>query len=324
MGSEIERFSGGELAINAMLDHELGAARELAARSRSERTLNEYRKDWDRFTSWADTRNVDPFEAGPEVFGAYVAHLVQAGRKPSTITRALASISVALAAAGRTDHPTRHPVVRAVAAGARRQLGAAQRKARPLSLTDMARMGAALGNSLADRRDRSLLLVGFAAALRRAEIASLAVTDIVEHPAGMEIHLRRSKTDQAAEGSVIPIASAVDPACCPVRAWTTWKTAAQLEDGPAFRSIDRHGNLGNGLSDRAVTLILDRTARRAGLDPTMLSAHSMRAGYITTAAQRGHSERAIANITRHHSIPVLRGYIRRASIWQDAATDLGW
>ena len=72
-------------------------------------------------------------------------------------------------------------------------------------------------------------------------------------------------------------------------------------------------------------MILDRAARRAGLDPTLLSAHSLRARYVTTTAQRGHSERAIANISRHRSVPVLRGYIRlRATIWQDAATDLGW
>ena len=45
------------------------------------------------------------------------------------------------------------------------------------------------------------MLLGFAAALRRAEIASL---DIVEHPAGLEIHVRRSKTDQNAEGGSVP------------------------------------------------------------------------------------------------------------------------
>lgn len=290
----------------------------------SYKTLDEYRRDWDRFTAWAEIRQVDLFAAGPEVIGAYVAHLVEAGRKPSTITRALSSISVALAAAGRTDNPTRHPMVRAVAAGARRQLGAAQRKARPLSPADMARMSAALGNDLAGRRDRSLLLLGFAAALRRAEIASLAVTDIVEHPAGLEVHLRRSKTDQDAEGSVIPVAAAADPVCCPVISWNAWRTAADLHAGPAFRSIDRHGNLGDRLSDRAVSVILDRAARQAGLDPTLLSAHSLRAGYVTSAAQRGHSERAIASISRHKSVPVLRGYIRRATIWQDAATDLDW
>ena len=131
-------------------------------------------------------------------------------------------------------------------------------------------------------------------------------------------------THRAAKGSVIPVAAAAGPSCCPVIAWQAWRTAAGLHEGPALRSIDRHGNLGDGLSDRAVSVILDRTARRAGLDPTQMSAHSLRAGYVTTTAQRGHRERAIANNSRHRSVPVLRDYIRRATVWQDSATDLGW
>ena len=113
-------------------------------------------------------------------------------------------------------------------------------------------------------------------------------------------------THRAAKGSVIPVAAAAGPSCCPVIAWQAWRTAAGLHEGPAFRSIDRHGNLGDGLSDRAVGVIHHRTARRAGLDPTLLSTHSLRAGYVvTTTAQRGHSERAIAKISCHHSVLVL-------------------
>lgn len=54
-----------------------------------------------------------------------------------------------------------------------------------------------------------------------------------------------------------------------------------------------------------------------------LRAHSLRAGYVTAAAQRGASERAIARVSRHRSVPVLRGYVRAANLWNDAATDIG-
>lgn len=324
MADKMNLYRDDAAVDTAVLAAELGAAQRLARHSRSPRTLTEYQRDWRRFCEWANARDLDPAQAEPEVLGAYVAHLVEAGRKPATITRALAAISVALAAGGRTDAPTRHPAVRAVAAGARRQLGTAQRRARPLATTDLARMSAALGTRLVDVRDRALLLVGFAAALRRSEIAALGVADMINNANGLEVRLRRSKTDQTGDGVIVPVAPATDPLCCPVRAWNTWTEAAGLTDGPAFRSVDRHGNLGPGLSDRAVSLVLTRAAERAGLDVDQLSAHSLRAGYVTTAAQRGHSERTIANVSRHRSIPVLRGYVRRGTVWQDAATNLGW
>lgn len=323
MGNEIEQ-QAAQVAMGVALPHELQAARRLAEQSRSPRTLREYQADWDRFATWAAERHADPLLAGPELIGAYIAHLVELGRRPSTISRALAAISVTLAAAGREDHPTAHAAVRAVAAGARRQLGTGQRKARPLTPTELGRMSAALGDTLADHRDRALLLLGFAAALRRQEIVALDVEDLQIHPSGMEVTVRRSKTDQTGDGHLIPVRAATDPVCCPARAWSAWRTAVGSEGGPAFRNIDRHGNVGDRLSDRAVSLILDRAARRAGLDLDGLSAHSLRAGYVTTAAQRGHSERTIANVSRHRSIPVLRGYVRRATAWEDAATDLGW
>lgn len=323
MGSEIEHRAA-QVPMGVALPHELEAARRLAEQSRSPRTLREYQGDWNRFASWAAARHADAVQAGPELIGAYIAHLVELGRRPSTINRAMAAISVTLAAAGREDHPTGHAAVRAVAAGARRQLGTAQRKARPLTPTELGRMSAALGDTLSDLRDRALLLLGFAAALRRREIVALYIEDVQAHPAGLEVTVRRSKTDQTGDGHLIPVRAAADPACCPARAWAAWRTAAGLEEGPAFRNIDRHGNLGDRLSDRAVSLILDRAARRAGLDLDGLSAHSLRAGYVTTAAQRGHNERTIANVSRHRSIPVLRGYVRRGTVWQDAATNLGW
>jgi integrase len=191
-------------------------------------------------------------------------------------------------------------------------------------VVEVSRMAGALPDTLAGIRDRALLLLGFAAALRRSELANLLVEDVVEVDAGLEVTIRRSKTDQDGEGAVVPVRLARDPASCPVRAWQAWTTAADLTDGPAWRAINRHGAIGAGLSDRAITDILVRAATSAGVNTDGLSAHSLRAGYVTAAALGGASERAIAAVSRHQSVPVLRSYVRRATVWQDAATDLGW
>lgn len=308
----------------ALLDDMTTAARLIGA-ARSPRTIKEYRADWQRFAAWAVSRGLTPENAQPEHIAGYIGHLVDRGYKDSTITRAVYSLVVTFEDLGAgDDNPARHPGVKRALKGMRRTVKVARKKARPITTTELGRMSSHLPDSAPGHRDRAILLIGFAAALRRSEIAALNVEDIVDNLSGLEITIRSSKTDQEGEGRTIPIAPASDPACCPVLAWRAWRTVAQLDRGPAFVSINRHGTHGGRLSSRAVTNVIDKAAVRAGVSTDLLSAHSLRAGYVTTAAQRGHSERAISNVSRHASVAVLRGYVRRATIWQDSATDLGW
>jgi len=100
---------------------------------------------------------------------------------------------------------------------------------------------------------------------------------------------------------------------------------AGIEDGPASRPVDRHGNVSDTrLSDRPVALIVKRSAEQAGLDPDRYSGHSLRAGFATTAAANGAAERMIAAQTRHRSMEVLRRYVRHGNLFTDnAATMVG-
>jgi site-specific recombinase XerD len=52
-------------------------------------------------------------------------------------------------------------------------------------------------------RDRALLLLGFAAALRRSELVALNVDDIEENAEGILVIIRRSKTDQEGAGDFV-------------------------------------------------------------------------------------------------------------------------
>ena len=108
-----------------------------------------------------------------------------------------------------------------------------------------------------------------------------------------------------------------DPQTCPVRALEAWLEASAIEAGPLFRPITRHGRLGEArLSDRAVAEVVKRTAAAAGLDPRSFSGHSLRAGLITAAAEAGVAERDIMRHSRHRSVPVMRRYIRGATLFQ--------
>jgi len=93
---------------------------------------------------------------------------------------------------------------------------------------------------------------------------------------------------------------------------------AVVGDGPVFRSVNKSGRIGTErLSDKAVALVVKRTAETAGLDPALYAGHSLRSGFATTAARNGASEAAIMRQTGHRSVQVVRGYIRSGDLFRE-------
>jgi integrase len=239
--------------------------------------------------------------------------------KPSTLTRRAAAISVRHGEAGLPS-PTQDPRVRTILSGIRRTHGTAQRKATPATIGDIRRMVAHLPNTVSGTRDAALLLVGFAGALRRSELTAMNWGDIRTRDEGLEILLRHSKTDQEGRGRRVAIPYGSDEQTCPVRSLRRWSQHLPATRGPVFRPVDRHGTIStNRLSGTSVSTIVKRAAAGAGLDPSAYSGHSLRAGFATTAALNGASERQIANQTGHRSMETLRNYIRPARLFTDNA-----
>jgi len=222
--------------------------------------------------------------------------------------------------------PTQSTAFRRVWRGVRRTLGVAPVGRKSPATTDVVRsMLATLPDGLVGSRDRALLLLAFASALRRSEIVSLDVEDVVFVVRGIEVRLRRSKTDQEGAGRVIGVPYGANADTCPVRSVQAWLSRSGVQDGPLFRAIDRHGRISDGRMDGgSVARIIKRMASEAGHDPKGFGAHSTRAGMITSATAGGATEEAIARITGHQSTQVLRSYVRRASLFDgNAAANLG-
>jgi len=95
--------------------------------------------------------------------------------------------------------------------------------------------------------------------------------------------------------------------------------AADLQSGPIFRSVNRHGCVGGRLTDQSVSDIVKAHAERVGLDPALFAGHSLRAGFLTSAAKRGASIFKMMDVSRHRSVDTLRGYVRDAEIFKDHA-----
>ena len=178
-------------------------------------------------------------------------------------------------------------------------------------------------DSLRSLRDRAIMLLGFAAALRRSELSAIDVAHIGFTAEGLILTLPRRKTDQEGAGTEIGVPSGHDARYCPVRTVKAWMERAALGDGPLFRSISRADRpKAPRLSDRDVARVIQSAVKRAGYDPQEFGGHSLRAGFATAAGRAGIPERLIMLQTGHKSLPVLRGYIRRGSLFTDNAAAL--
>jgi len=308
----------GDLELARLADR----AGEYAAAGHATATRSSYATAWADFAAWCASRGLAALPAVPAAVALYLTD--RAGDLAvSTLNRRLVAIGHAHHAAGHPD-PADAPAVRAVWRGIRRTVGVAAEGKAPLLVGQLrAALSGLDDDRLLVRRDRALLLIGFAGALRRSELVALDAGDVERTDDGLIVTVRRSKTDQEARGRKLGIPHGAHPDTNPVRAFTAWCDAAGISDGPLFRPVTRHGHLQPGrLTVRGIALAVKRAAARAGLDPARYSGHSLRAGFVTSAAAARVEERLIQLQTGHRSLPTLRGYIRDGRLFHDNAAAL--
>lgn len=286
--------------------------------SKAPNTRRAYRADWADFAAWCEKFRRLPLPAAPETVAYYLADRSQT-LKTSTLQRRLATIAEAHRAAG-LESPNKTAQVRLVWAGIRREKGVAQAHKKPTLTKHIKAMVEHLPDSLLGVRDRALILLGFAGAMRRSELVGLDVTDVALTDDGLVVVIQKSKTDQVGTGRKIGIPFGSNESTCPVRAVLAWIEDAEIEEGPLFRSVNKHGHvMETRLSDRAVSDVVKRSLVAAGKSARGYAAHSLRAGLITQAAMAGVSERAIQDQSGHKSLLVMRRYIRDGSLFRENA-----
>jgi site-specific recombinase XerD len=294
------------------------ALRNFAANEKAASTRRCYRADFRAFSAWCRERGLCPLPASPQTVAWHVSAIAQAGLSVSTIGRRMAGVAYAHKLA-REKNPTTAEEVKVVLAGIRRTLGTAPKRKsaatadRIRAMLDACDIGTTIGI-----RDRAILALGFAGAFRRSELVALTVADLTEVPDGYRVLIRRSKTDQTGEGQEIVIPRGLR--IRPVEAVQTWLQAAGIAEGILFRPVKRGGLVRPwGLRGHDVALVTKRYALAAGLDPAEFSGHSLRAGFITSAAESGASILKIQEVSRHVGVAVLSGYVRRVDLFKDHA-----
>lgn len=302
------------------LDQALKAAKRYSRKSRAESTWRAYQSDWRQFEAWCKQLALTSLPADPETVAMFVAAQAADGRNPSTLDRRLAAIRLVHLGAG---HPSPHNALKVaeVMRGIRRDWGQPPVKKAAALDVDVKKMADAVDRqTVKGLRDRALLLLGFAGAFRRSELVALNTWNLDERDEGLKITIEQSKTDQEGQGQVIAILKQPGSPYCPVQALMNWLAAAHIEHGALFRRMYRFDNVGTQrLTAQSVALVVKELAYRVGLDPRQYAGHSLRSGFLTSAAQARASVFKMADQSRHKSIDVLREYVRAEELFENNA-----
>jgi integrase len=300
-----------------LLRSDMDAAADFVAAEKSDATRKAYRSDFRIFVTYCRARGVDAMPAAPETVMAFLSAEALGGAKAATLGRRVAAIRYAHRAAG-LEPPTNNEKVKAVMRGIRRTVGAKKEQKAPATAKRLRAMLDHCPDTLRGRRDRALLALGFAGAFRRSELVALTVADLVEVPAGLIVTIRRSKTDQEGQGQEIAIPRGTS--LRPIEAVRAWLAAAGITEGPIFRPIRKNGTVAAvALAADSVPDLVKEYAAAAGLDARIFSAHSLRAGFLTSGAESGAGIFKLMEVSRHKSVDTLRGYVRRTDLFRDHA-----
>ena len=300
--------------------------RQIIRSRHAESTRMAYATDVRVFDAWMRGKGLgDALMVSPAIVADFLTEQADSGMRPATLTRRLAAIRYMIIEAqdlGRMDPsmpvPTGAKVVRDAMAGIRRTVGTAKRQAAPATADRLRAMLDACGDDLQGLRDRALLALGFGGAFRRSELVGLTVADIEATTDGLMVRLMRSKTDQEGQGQKVAVLDG--PRLRVKAALDDWMRAADITEGPVFRTLGKGGRvLPRALTARSVADIVKRRAEQAGLDPVLFSGHSLRAGFLTSAATAGATVFSMMSVSRHKKVDTLAGYVRSARAFQDHA-----
>ena len=310
--------------------------------SLAENTRVAYQRGWQRFTAYCEEIESDPLAATPEDVANFLVRVVSEPRStdartpwerplaPGTLQIFVAAISWRYREVGRIP-PTRDATVNRVLQGLRRLSDGQRRQVKALREYEIMRILSHC-DALAARgrfqriatRDAALMAIGFAAALRRSELCGLECADLQfldrpRDPSGMFLHIRRSKTDQFGQGQKVAILEG--SLIRPVTRLRKWIALSGVAEGPVFQTMRRGGVLqGRALHASDIARLVKRYVRAIGLDPSDYSGHSLRAGFVTSAAAHGARLDKIMEVTRHTSTRMVLRYIREAEAFDNHAS----
>ena len=305
---------GSDSGLAERFGHFVGGAGGAFSRN-TERAV---RSDLAIFARWCAKRGLRDLPARPETVGAFVDAMAEL-RAPATVRRYVASVVAAHRAVG-LEKTLKSPPVRLALKRMHRRKGRRQEQAHGLTWPLRQRLMAAAGDRLIDARNRALLAVAYDTMLRRAELVSLQVPDLLEEVGGdATLLVRRSKTDREGMGEIVWVG------WDSLRLVRAWLDRGGIEGGALFRSVGKGGRVGDALPPGQVSRIFKSMARAAGLPGAVvdgLSGHSTRVGAAQDMVAAGIELPAILQAGRWKSTAMVSRYGQRLLAQRGAAAQL--
>src|SRR3954453_8768460 len=169
------------------LQHE---AKQHLANSKAENTKRAYRSDWAQFSEWCEKNELLDLPAEPETLVYYLTFLGKT-LKASSIKRKMTAISQRHETAGYPS-PTKTALVKGVWEGLQRSIRIKEEGKEALWLDELRQIIQSIDqNTLIGIRNRALLVIGWAGALRRSELVGLNSEDISKTRDGLILLLNR-------------------------------------------------------------------------------------------------------------------------------------
>ncbi len=286
-------------------------------------TREAYGEGWDMYVDFCRLEGRDPEDPSENFVCKFLAYL--ASPKPDGRGLSMGSVLLYRQGVARKFKETqkRNPFdsifVRDVTAGLLRKFGTLPRRVKALVADDVRAMIQQCPKSKLGRRDAAILALGFACALRRSEICGLQFDDVsIDDDFAMTVNIRRSKTDQAGRGQkiAVPPGTHIRPGAVTCK----WLAVSGITSGPLFQTMCRGGSLrGRQMHHSDVPRIIKHYASLIGVDPKEVSGHSLRAGFITSAAKAGARLDKIMEVSRHVQAQTVLKYIRESNQFSDHA-----
>ncbi|MET0885013.1 MAG: tyrosine-type recombinase/integrase [Mycetocola sp.] len=345
--------------------------RENQTNAQARNTSRAYLSDWAAFERWCQENGRTALPASDATVSTYLSDRAavldtKTGEftyAPSTISRWLTSINV-------KHHEKGFPVpgdlakVKRTLAGIRRGHVRPTRRMAPLLLDDLKKVLKGIDTQsypagIIGHRDAAILVMGFAGAFRRSELASRRIGDVTVHSEdGLHVRLITSKTDQEGRGSVKGLPFGANPLTCPPCAFLRWIRVLDAVPGPRaalmrllresdtsvhicqqptpeldrldpraplFRTMRRGGHVGlNEISGEVVNDVMKRRLAAVGMNSKRFGGHSLRAGFVTQALRAGATPQEVMRQTDHRNVSTVETYRREHDpLRQNAVTRLG-
>jgi integrase len=303
--------------------------------SKSWPTWRRYRAAFNRYAEFCEEIGAQPFPATVPTIRIFFRHVVKGGG--AVVSCDITKQVIKMVHRLRGYPPVEWDNMREFHQGIRRRHGGARRQAQPLRIEDLqAILGRLDHGTPRGARDGAILALGWAGALRSEEITRLAWDapgidgkgHIVTRPAGVEVHFRRTKTDQTGREAQQVIIPAPD-----VPLVLTWlghweRIAGRVPGRLIFTQVSRSNRLiWKQMAPTGVTAVVRKNVLEfllaAGMEQVAAVAlagcyrsHSLRSGYATSAAAGGVVEADIRDHCRHKSPLTTANYIRLGRKWE--------